>query len=170
DDRARGLGAEAAGGERVHGLVGDAGGARGAEGLAQEIELAAPGEQIGAPELERALRQGAQVAVDEDPAPPGARRGLLDEHAELLAQRERAARGAAEEGAGRVLAQEAAGVGGADHAAGARAGLEHVGVEAGLRERARRGEAAETAADDRDPHAVRADSSRTAVTIARTCS
>jgi len=168
DDRARGLRTEPARRERVHRLV-LAGGARaGDERLLQEIEFAAPREEVAAHERHRIARQLAQLAVEEDPPLLRGRSGLVDGDAELVAQRERTARWPTDERARRMLARETAAVRGPDDAPRAWAGLEHAHVVTGGDQRARRGQPTDAGADDRQLHD--ADSSRTAVTIARTCS
>ena len=70
-----------------------------------------------------------------------------------------------------MLAHEPAEPAGPDHATRSLARFEHVRVDAGRDQRMRGGEPADPATDDRDleGHAC-AESSRTAVTIARTCS
>jgi len=149
DDRARRLRTQAPRRERVHRFILAGRAMRGDERLAQEVELAAPGQQVAAHERHRIARQQPQRAIDVDvPALRGGQR-LLGREAELVTQGERTVRWAAEERARRVLAHEAIARARADDATDARPGFEHRHVVAGGDQRAGGGQAAEATTDDR---------------------
>src|SRR5262249_25608099 len=103
-------------------------------------------------ELDRVLRQRAQLAIDVDEAAARAGRRLLDRYAERVAECECAARGPAEKRAGRVLAYEALAATGAEATAGAWRGFEHLRVDSGGNQRARDRQPTQSTANDRDAH------------------
>ncbi len=150
-NRARRLRAEAPRRERVHRFV-LARRARGLQRLAQDVELAAPGQRIAAHEGERARGQRAQLPVEEDPAPSRRRRRLDDIDAELATQREPAVRRSAEKRARGVLAQKAVDVRAANHAARARRRLAHEDVVSRAHQHTRGREPSEPRADDANSH------------------